>query len=460
MLFQAKADRPRDHALAAIDDYLAAVDDQWTASDRLTYAHAALRLAVAMGDEARLIDAANAVRRVVEDSLRDQKPGVAQRGLVVLAGVRSLPFSFPQLAQSALPALGARLGDRVLAAMIKHAGQEEREVLWRRRVDAAVAEAQATSNALVRTSRFTDALRIAERSGIRDLRRSVAALLQKSARRPAQMMTLSTVTRWYPDELEASADALIGREGTGAGLIRWAKAGPFTGDAAANRDLTQDLLQGSLLWILMPRMLLDHNHLPRYTAPTEDERFEVELVDHETRILAQSQPLMALALEQLGQRDNLLSQNQLYRFLRTWPGLDDGAAYMVASALLRYWMRDFDGAFYIAIPLVERTIRHLVLAADEGIYRLQKDQRPGQFPGVGALLEPLARLYDLDESWQRYFHVTVVHPAGVNLRNLAAHGLMVTVHRDVAALALHLVLHLGTLQRLDERPKSETAPSA
>lgn len=447
LLFQAGVGHRRTQALATVEDYLTAARDGWSASDSLTFAYTALRVATAVGDHDRAQTAALAVKDVVERSLREDKPGIAGRGLELLARVTRLPFDRDALLEEVLPTLGPTLTDRVLAAMIDNAEPATREALWRRRVGVLAGDAEATDDSLVQTSKFAHALRVAERAGIADLRRDVASRLQKAGQRPANMMKLSMLTRWDADELEGAARELIGDDGIGAGLLRWARQGPFTGDAERNRRVTEESLADSIVWAMMPRMVLDENHLPRFTGTTAEERFDLEVISNESRHIAMLQPIVALALELLGDRYDLPNRASLYGYFKTWPGFDDATAYMAASAVLRFWSRDYDGSFYIATPLLERTFRHLIVTADEGIYRMQRDQKPGQYPGLGALLDPLARLYDVDESWKRYYYVAVVHPTGLNLRNYAAHGLMGVIHRDVASLMLHLLLHLGTLQR-------------
>ena len=63
------------------------------------------------------------------------------------------------------------------------------------------------------------------------------------------MMNLSALTRWAADGLEDAARELIGADRIGAGLLRWARQGPFTGDAERNRQVTGESLAESVLWI-------------------------------------------------------------------------------------------------------------------------------------------------------------------------------------------------------------------
>lgn len=448
VLFQAKLGRAHEHARAAAEHYLAAArSGNWTESDALNSAYAALRLAAAVGDPARVAEAAHVMKELVKSSSLANKPGISKKGMVQLARENILPFDFDELVNQVLPRLDASLADQVLAAATERARPEERPVLWRRRVDIAVKDAESASDTLVRVSKLTRALRIAERSGLADVRRNVASRLQQAGRTPPSMMRFSMINRWHTDELELRARSIIGDKGLADGLERWAHSWPATGRAAENRRATEERLAGSILWALLPQQVIGHDHLPRFSGTTEEERLELELVQSEAQMLAIGQPLLAEALRLLGDGNSLPGRAALFGYLKTWPGFDHNTALMASSALLRYWVGDYDGSFYIGLPLIEATMRGLVVAAEEGVYRLQENQKPGQYPGVGALLDPLARLYDLDEDWKRYMYVAVVHPTGLNLRNYGAHGFMATIHPEIAAVIIHLLMHLGTLQR-------------
>lgn len=75
--------------------------------------------------------------------LRDNAPGIAARGVVILAGVQSLPFAFDAVAEQVLAAdMGGNNCDHVYAAWIEREKPEDREPLWRRRVQAAVDAAE------------------------------------------------------------------------------------------------------------------------------------------------------------------------------------------------------------------------------------------------------------------------------------------------------------------------------
>ncbi len=317
--------------------------------------------------------------------------------------------------------------------------------MWRRRVQAAV-DAAEQGDGLVMVSKLYGALHLAERSGIGGLRRDVAARLQKAGQEEFQMMHLPTVFRDYEEAITEAAEETISGDTIGAGLIRWASYGPPTGDVQRCSEAIEQFLEGLVFWHLMPVQLLGPDNLPIYSGTTEAERFDVEVVRYQARVLSHYQPIMTTALRALVDRFGIPDQASLMGFLLTWPGFDRTTARMAANALVRFWSGDFDGALYTVLPQIERTARSLLLAADEGIYRQQRESTPGQYMGLGALLEPLGRLYGLTEDWQRYYEVCLHHPAGLNLRNFASHGFTGSVAPDVAALVVHLLLHLGTLE--------------
>lgn len=446
LLFQGKAGNGRDLARDAAAEYLAATSSHWGAIDKMEFAHAALRLSLAVGDGPGASQAAQALREQALASATNDAPGLAARGVVILAGVPALPFDFDALAEEVLALdVGESNADHLYGAWIKRCPPADREPLWRRRVQAAVNAAE-QGDGLVRVSKLYGALHLAERSGIGGLRRDVTARLQRAGQAEFQMMHLPSVSREYAEAITEAAEDMITGDTIGAGLIRWASYGPPTGDVQRSREAVERSLEGLVLWHLMPVQLLGPDNLPIYSGTTEAERFDVEVVRYQVLVLSHYQPIMTKALRLLVDRFGIPDQASLMGFLLTWPGFDRTTAGMAANALVRFWSGDFDGALYTVLPQIERTARNLLLAADERIYRQQRESTPGQYMGLGALLEPLGRLYGLTEDWQRYYEVCVNHPAGLNLRNLVSHGFTGSLTPDAVVLVLHLLLHLGTLE--------------
>lgn len=464
LLFQAKAGSGRELASGAAEAYLDAVSDDWGAIDRMEFAHAGLRLSLAVGERDQADRAAEVIRDEALRCTTVDAPGIAARGVVILAGVGRLPFDFAAVAEQVLgKGIGSNNADHIYAAWIGREQPQDREPLWRRRVQAAVDDAERTDG-LVRVSKLYDALHLAERSGIGGLRRDVASRLQRAGQSEFQMMHMRTVTREYEEAVTEAAEAMIDGQTLAASLIRWASYGPPTGDAARNREAMRQCLEGAVFWHLMPTVLTGPDNLPIYRGRTEAERFDVEVVKYEALVLAHHEPIMTSALRMVVDRYGIPDQASLMGFFETWPGLDRTSARMAANALVRFWAGDFDGTLYTLMPQIERTARNLLLAADEGIYRQQREATPGQYMGLGAMLEPLGRLYGMSEDWQRYFAVCLNHPAGLNLRNLVSHGFTGATPPDLATVVTHLLLHLGTLElpsasEADSAPASGTEPT-
>jgi hypothetical protein len=95
--------------------------------------------------------------------------------------------------------------------------------------------------------------------------------------------------------------------------------------------------------------------------------------------------------------------------------------------------------------MIEAIARGAVLRADRGIYRLQKKQTPGQYVGLGVLLDLIYDIYQVDETDQRFFNAVLKHPGGWNLRNLTSHGYLPRITGSLAAIALYAAIRLLAL---------------
>jgi hypothetical protein len=125
----------------------------------------------------------------------------------------------------------------------------------------------------------------------------------------------------------------------------------------------------------------------------------------------------------------------------------------ISRCFIRYWAGDAEGAAFTAAPKIETLARNLVLALDAGVYRIQRNEKPGQYPGLGVLLGVL-REKGMDESWYRNILTVCGNPAGgPNIRNDIAHGFVDSVGSPGAALLLQCIIYLWNLV-----PKSQGDP--
>ena len=93
---------------------------------------------------------------------------------------------------------------------------------------------------------------------------------------------------------------------------------------------------------------------------------------------------------------------------------------------------------------IEALTRNLLIQADVGIYRLQRQQSPGQYPGLRFLLDELLKR-GLDASWHRFMLVLCAHVVGFNFRNELSHGFILSVDDGLAALLLQAAAYLANL---------------
>lgn len=117
----------------------------------------------------------------------------------------------------------------------------------------------------------------------------------------------------------------------------------------------------------------------------------------------------------------------------------------ITVALQRFWIGDSHGAIYTLLPMIETLIRDFIVNVNHGMYRLQQTHAPGQYPGLGAMLDLLPDFYDISPGWQRALKTILTHPAGFNLRNRLSHGIEQYSDPGHAALAIHTAFWLATL---------------
>jgi hypothetical protein len=114
------------------------------------------------------------------------------------------------------------------------------------------------------------------------------------------------------------------------------------------------------------------------------------------------------------------TSEELEGFFLQRPQVAPGTARSLRRALEHFWQGQYEAATAVAVPRIEILARQLILLFDAPVYRLQRAQAPGQYPGLGAFLAVL-REYGLPESWYRYLRTAFTHVAGRNYRNEFSH---------------------------------------
>ncbi len=220
--------------------------------------------------------------------------------------------------------------------------------------------------------------------------------------------------------------------------------GPPTGDATENRKAADHLMKTSLSAVFAPAMY-GGDGLPRFAPQTDEERGDYFLTQQETFHLQLQSPLVAEALMRIPSSHGIPSQPELAAHFARNPLISETLAFSLARALLRWWAGDHEGAALAAAARTETLARELLLARNRPLYRLQREQKPGQYPGLGYLLSALADEGLIDDSWYRYLRTALAGPAGWNLRNELDHGFLDDVGAVPAAVMLQCAAHLAII---------------
>lgn len=465
----------REHARAAATAYIELSTTDTRAADIVLSARTAVRLARAVDDKAASMRAIEALERAAEGCLTGEAKSVSGAQLALETLIRENSSQARELVEKAVSAWGVdQVGQKFWHLKFQIATSDaDREQIWRDRIAAATAIAEASNSNILKATRLRGVLGLAEASGIPELREQAAVLIQGIRNMPLDMMSIRASshrfeeqfeemvasvlgdpdahdfpTKWKPD-IEPS-DLSQGEDQGGPQLPTWyarlrafAQHGPPTGDPDQNRKYVENQYRLAPLQHLFPTQLQTPEGLPLYAPATEEERFDLDMVKWETELLQQWTVIYAEALHRVIDPDvppfktlvGVLSED----------GEPSAIGHQLAESFLRYWAGDGGGALHTTVPMIEAMVRDSVIRADRGVFRLQKNQSPGQYVGLGVLLPDFYDIYNVPEKDRRFFNAVLRHPGGWNLRNLLSHGYLPAVNGGVAAIALYAALRVLVL---------------
>lgn len=150
-------------------------------------------------------------------------------------------------------------------------------------------------------------------------------------------------------------------------------------------------------------------------------------------------------LGQIPERFGRPEPDELEGWLRGREHVSAGIARSIRRTLEYFWDEQWEASVGIGVPRIEAVARGLVLLLDAPVYRLQRAEAPGQYPGLGALVGILADK-GIPESWIRYLRTAFSHVAGRNLRNEHAHGFIDDPDPGTAVIVCHALLFLARQQ--------------
>ena len=454
LLWERRDGDVRGHVTAASDAYVDASRSRGRDLDAVEDLSAALRLARAVGDGQRVGAMLDDLLDLVEGTFdhTGESFGPRIRALQTVVADRDCPDRADELLERCVEAtLDASRKTRLLNLAVRRARDDDaRRGVRRLQVDAWMAEAEHADSALLRSVRLQQALQQADMSGDPELRERVASAMQSVAGQDLGLATITASSRRFEEDFERLRDAICAGETWQEALVTFARFPPLSGDTDENRDAIRERHRLSPLAAHFPVQLLTPEGLPLYSGTGPEERFDVDLRRWEADLIGAWGPIVAAGLAEIPRRHGQPLLSDLTAFLSCWPGLNATGSSVslvdaIAGGLLRYWAGDPVGAGFVALPQVESVARHLVLGSGRGVFRLQQQHVPGQFPGLGVLLPIVAEEYGMTESRRRFYETLLVRPAGLNLRNVVLHGYTGSFGSDTAAVILHAILHLVTL---------------
>lgn len=449
LLFERRFGNAQEHAIAASESYLAAATKWEVGLDRAKFLGIALRVARSVNSnrQAELV-----VGQLMADARQElsgggARPGVFMRLLESILAERKPPGGVDDLLEDAFAEyVDPFIRDELLRLQINRAsGVEAKRVLWAKLVEL-WSEAASQSHGIVRAAHLKKALECAEGSQCRDLVERASAALQGLRKEDLGMATFAASSSIDDAEIERFLTP-IGEAGNWqhALLFFYQAYGPATGDLSQNRDRVERHAREFPLSGLFSKELFGGDGLPRYRPQSDEDRDAMSLAEQESYNLQMFAPILAIALSRVADTYGIPDESELAEFFAQPPLANEDLAHALARAFIRYWTGDAEGAAFTVIPRIEAMVRNLVIAMDRGVYRIQRDQKPGQYPGLGYLLDVL-KTHGMDESWHRCALTVCANPAGGwNIRNEVAHGFVMNLAMPPAAVLMQLTMYLWSL---------------
>lgn len=451
-----------DVADTAVLSYLSIGPEWGQGLDGLDALHAALGLTKQFGLSDRRAEVFSALIVATEAALKEPEPkaGIVLGLTRTLVDQKDSPGDVDALLERARSVFvhDPHHLDHVFAQQLVRAAADpmRQSAIWRDRVEAWL-EAAERDEGMRRAIFLQTAVEHAVASGDRQLRQRATVRMQAVTLDELGLQGIETGMVLRGEDIARAVRPVTDARDWRSALLAFAAIGPPTGDAAANRRIVEDQAAEFVFSAIFPMSRIGGDGLIRFTATTDEERAEYRLSQHEIFNLQMQAPLVAEALLRFPSHHDLPSPGELAAHFGQSPLVHPQLALGLARSYHRWWAGDYEGAAYTVVPRVEALARNLLLGINEGIYRLQRERKPGQYPGLGSLL---ASLHDhrLDESWYRYLSTLLVSPTGANLRNELLHGFERDVDFVLSALFLQCAAFLAGLRLFAPDPASDPGP--
>jgi hypothetical protein len=449
LLFQRSVDNPRHHAISAAHSNVELAKKWHRGLDKAECLHVALRLSRAIGatDMAREVGNQMLEAASRELSTSRESPGVTLRLLRPLTFEKNPPEGINNLLDTAIESYDSPfIRDELISLKLRLSKNANDRRATHTQLVQNWMNAAEKATGLVRSGHLKKALETAQSAALPDLAERAAAALQRIREEDLGLARFSASSvipqERFEEIMKPVTDCADWREA----LMNFVHSyGPAVGSIEETRKRVDEYLANSVFASIFTTELLGADGLPRFSPQSESDTEEMRMAHQETLTLQHTGPLLAAALHKIPDIHGYPDERELTEFLSLGKLTDEDLAASISRCLIRYWSGDAESAAFTAAPKIETLARNLLRELDAGIYRLQRKENPGQYPGLGALMKVL-REKGLNESWYRNILTVCGNPAGgLNLRNDIAHGFLPSVGYPETALLIQCVLYLWSL---------------
>lgn len=328
----------------------------------------------------------------------------------------------------------------IIELQVRRAASEEtKRALRREQVEGLITFAMMAGGAMKQLN-LQQAITLALDFGMTDLVEIATGHLQAMTVEDLGLGTIEHKVSINREAIEGFLATLTSQESWVPALILLQASGPPSGNVDQNRDLVEVWKVNAPFHSSIGKSRVGGDGLLRYTASTQAEINDWMLADQERRQLQLNAWIYSEALHRIGEKWQPNGE-AMAQLLGVSAHVDPETADSVARSFIRFFEGDYEAAAYTALPKIEALVRDLVLFFQLPVYRIQRQERPGQYPGLRALMPELVKI-GFDESWARYVTTLFCSPEGVNMRNEAMHGFTVDFGAESAALVLTAALYL------------------
>ncbi|MDX8052853.1 DUF4209 domain-containing protein [Lentzea sp. BCCO 10_0798] len=463
LLFARRHGNAVEHAEKAITAYRKSSKTWKRSLDQINDLSMALRLSRAIGNAslsqevmAEIISAATAALESKENI-----PGISLRLIAVLATEPNAPAELDELLKKARSRYKGDpwIEEDVVDFQIDRASDATRATLQDELVQIWLDAGEASAG-IVRLGHLKKALEIANRIGRNELVNRAAAAIQATNPAELELMSIKSTVNISEEMIELLIQPVTSAPSWRDALDEFARFGPISGDRSTNEARVQQQAQDFPLQAMLPPELLGGDGLPRFYADTPERQFDVALSKIESQQIKIYGAFLAEALHRIARTHGIPTEADLTDFFLSRKTVSEVIAGALARAHIRFWTGDAEAVMFCTPPIIEALARQLVIDTQQGVYRLQRQDSPGQYPGLGSLLGTLLTA-GLDPSWFRYLHTLCTSIAGMNLRNEVAHGFTFGHSASITATLLQAAGYLSCLAGTpDEADSDEGTGSA